>query len=440
MNRFNAKLLIINMLIVIKRTWPQFDLLLKNIPDHRKKSTYEIGEILMAGLAMFMFKRKSRNHADKSVRGNFEKNYLALWGLRLPLMETVDKFLRMLPPEELEKLKHELVRSLIRRKALEKWKFNNSYLVSVDGTGLMSFDEEPFEGCPYQTSKNGKKTWTAYALEAKLCCSNGFSISLGTVWLDSSENIGDDKQDCELKAFKRLAVKLKRTYPRLPMVIVADSLYPNQTSFDICKNNGWGYIFTFKDGCLKSIQDEVSSLRPLHRQQKNKQENRLMENNHIKKETLEFINGLEYHKHQLNWLGYTKKDGGETEQIFTHITNINITKNNVREISCNGRLRWIIENQGFNTQKNGGYSLQHKYSRKHYFAMQNYYHLLQIAHMVMQLLEKLQRIKQMLKESGMTLLAAVEDTISTMIKGSIKSYEIDKEFNLTKQLRYSTTG
>ena len=389
---------------------------------------------------MFMFKRKSRNNADKSVRGNFEKNYLALWGLRLPIMETVDKFLRKLPPEELEKLKHELVRSLIRRKALEKWKFNSSYLVSVDGTGLMSFDEEPFEGCPYKTSKKGKKTWTAYALEAKLCCGNGSGISLGTVWLDSSENIGDDKQDCELKAFKRLAVKLKQTYPRLPMIIVADSLYPNQSCFDICENNGWGYIFTFKDGCLKSIQDEVALLRPLHGQQENKQENSLWENNHIKKETLEFINGLGYqNKYRLNWLEYTKKAGEETEQIFTHVTNIHITKKNVRDISDNGRLRWIIENQGFNTQKNGGYDLQHKYSRKYYFAMQNYYHLLQIAHMIMQLVEKLQRIKQMLKESGVTLLAAMEDVISTMVKSTIESNEIDYEFKQAKQLRYSTT-
>lgn len=390
---------------------------------------------------MFMFKRKSRNHADNSIRGNFEKNYLALWGLRLPIMETVDKFLRKLPPGELEKLKHELVRSLIRRKALEKWKFNNSYLVSADGTGLMTFEQEPFEGCPYKTGKNGKKTWTAYALEAKLCCGNGFSISLGTVWLDSSENIGDDKQDCELKAFKRLAAKLKKTYPRLPMTIVADSLYPNQTCFDICENNGWGYIFTFKDGCLKSIQDEVALLRPLHLQQENKQENSVVENKRIKKETFEFINGLEYqNKYRLNWLGYTKKAGEETEQISTHVTNINITKKNVRDISNSGRLRWVIENQGFNTQKNGGYALRHKYSRKYYFAMQNYYHLLQIAHMIMQLVEKLQRIKQMLKESGMTLLAAIEEVISTMVKDVIGSNEIDKEFRLTMQLRYSTTG
>ena len=388
---------------------------------------------------MFMFKRKSRNHTDKSVRGNFEKNYFTLWGLRLPIMETVDKFLRKLPPEELEKLKHKLVRSLIRRKTLEKWKFNNSYLVPVDGTGLMSFEEGPFEGCPHKTSKNGKKIWAAYALEAKLCCSNGVSISLGTIWLDSSENIGDHKQDCELKAFKRLAVKLKKTCPRLPMVIVADSLYPNQACFDICKNNRWGYILTFKDGCLKSIQTEVALLRVLYENQKNKQENSLFENKRIKKETFEFINGLGYqNKYKLNWLEYTKKAGNEIEQIFTHVTNMHITKKNVRDISDNGRLRWVIENQGFNTQKNGGYDLQHKYSRKYYLAMQNYYHLLQIAHMIMQLVEKLKGTKQMLKESGMTLMAAIEDVISTMVKDFIENIDIDKEFGQTKQLRYST--
>ena len=433
--------MIINVLVTVRKTWPHFGALLNEIPDHRKRRSYEVGEILMAGLTMFMFKRKSRNNTDKTIRGNFENNYTTLWGLRLPIMETVDKFLRKLPPEELEKLKHELVRSLIRRKTLERWRFNKRYIVSVDGTGLMSFDYEPFEGCPYKTYQNDKKTWTAYALEAKLCCSNGISISLGTVWLDSSENIGDDKQDCELKAFQRLATKLKKTYPRLPMIIVADSLYPNQTCFDICKNNSWDYIFTFKDGCLKSIQSEVALLRPLHEQQKNKQQNTIFEDKKIKKETFEFINKLEYqNKYSLNWLEYTKKADGEIEQIFTHITNINITKGNVCYISHNGRLRWLIENQGFNTQKNRGYGLQHKYSRKHYFSMQNYYHLLQIGHMIMQLVEKLERIKQMLKESGMTLLAAVDDMVSTMVKEHITKQEACNEFNKTRQLRYSITG
>lgn len=428
---------IINFLVVAKRTWPNFNAMLEHIPDHRKRKTYDVGEILMAGIAMFVFRRKSRNHADKSVRGNFEKNYHTLWGLRLPILETVDKFLRKLPPEEIEFLKRELVKQLLRRKTLEKWKFKGDYIVSVDGSGLMSFDHEPYPGCPYKTSKNGKKTWTAYVLEAKLCCGNGIAISLSSVWLDSSENMGDDKQDCELKAFKRLAVNLKKEYPRLPVTIVADSLYPNQSCFDICKGNNWDYIFVLKNGSLPSVWEEVHQLLPLSEQQKNTQERAVFEGKTFKNERCRFINGIEYaSKHRLNWAEYTKTSKGKQELYFAHVTNIEIDRKNVWGISFHGRMRWIIENQGFNTQKNAGYALGHKYSRKNYWSMKNYYQLLQIAHMISQLVEKLAHTKKILGESGMTILAAVEDMAATMLKEKIKHNELQLQLETTKQLRY----
>lgn len=106
--------------MTLRRNWSHFEELLNEIPDHRKRKTYDVAGILMAGLSMFVFKRASRNHMDKTIKGEFERNYITLWGLRLPILETVDKFFRELPPRALEKLKHELVRSLIRRKSLEK--------------------------------------------------------------------------------------------------------------------------------------------------------------------------------------------------------------------------------------------------------------------------------------------------------------------------------
>ena len=36
------------------------------------------------------------------------------------------------------------------------------------------------------------------------------------------------KQDCESKAFTRLAEKIKKKFPRLPIVITADGLYVSQ--------------------------------------------------------------------------------------------------------------------------------------------------------------------------------------------------------------------
>jgi hypothetical protein len=52
------------------------------------------------------------------------------------------------------------------------------------------------------------------------------------------------------------------------------------------------------------------------------------------------------------------------------------------------RLRWKMENEGFNTQKHGGYELGHKYCRLSYTGLKNYYTLLLMACLINQLVEK----------------------------------------------------
>ncbi len=424
-------------MIVIKRHYPDFNLLLESIPDHRKKKTYQVAEIIMAGLHIFIFKRGSRNNADNGISGNFEDNYIKLFGLRLPVMDTVHIFLKNLPPEELEKLKQILVQRLVEKKVLSKYRFNNRYVVGVDGTGIFSFDHEPFPGCPHKTSKKGKTTWQAYVLEAKILCGNGFSISLITEWVRNSENL-DEKQDCELKAFVRLAKNIKKTYPRLPIIIAADSLYPNKTIFNICKSNNWHFILTFKDGTLKSVWQEVYLLYPLD-EKKNKIEEFLCRD---KKgwlyEKIMFLNNLEYDKFKIDWVEYTKSyaNSEEYEARFVHVTDIRISKDNAFGISSTGRLRWKIENEGFNTQKNGGYKLQHKYSQKNLFAMQNYYQLLQIAHLIVQLAEKLKKVKEGIAKSGRTIKSIWEDMVATMLKEIFITEDLEMQVDNTKQLRY----
>jgi hypothetical protein len=63
--------------------------------------------------------------------------------------------------------------------------------------------------------------------------------------------------------------------------------------------------------------------------------------------------------------------------------------------SRTGRLRWKIENEGFNSLKNGGYALQHKYSRVSYQATKNYYQLIQIAHLINQLMINSKRFQKL---------------------------------------------
>ncbi len=245
----------------IKHFFPRFYSQLQKIDDHRKKKDYEISELLFGAISLFLFKQGSRNsfnnnRADKEFTSNYEK----LFGMRLPHQDTIDDLFRKLNPKELENFKTSMIRELIEKKVLHQWRLlGKYYVVAIDGTGVNSYTERHCEKCLTRTSKSGKQTWFHNVLEAKLVLANGLSISLGTTWIENEEKTYD-KQDCELKAFNRLAVKLKKSFPRLPICIVGDGLYPNNTVFAICKDNSWEYIITLKDGNLPSVWEEAESL------------------------------------------------------------------------------------------------------------------------------------------------------------------------------------
>ena len=50
-------------------------------------------------------------------------------------------------------------------------------------------------------------------------------------------SVEEIKQDCETKAFLRLAGRIKKRFPRLPILLLADSLYASSTN---CAGNTSG--------------------------------------------------------------------------------------------------------------------------------------------------------------------------------------------------------
>ena len=71
---------------------------------------------------------------------------------------------------------------------------------------------------------------------------------------------------------------------------------------------------------------------------------------------------------------------------FVWLTNFHVCSHNVTNIANKGgRLRWKIENEGFNVQKNRGYEMEHPYS-EHPNGFRVFYLLLLIAHYLMQLI------------------------------------------------------
>lgn len=78
------------------------------------------------------------------------------------------------------------------------------------------------------------------------------------------------------------------------------------------------------------------------------------------------------------------------------LSSLRLNAQNSPQIANAGRRqRWKIENQGFNIQKNGGYNLEHAYSEGPQ-GMKNSYILLQLGHLLGQLLEHGSLIKPIL--------------------------------------------
>jgi hypothetical protein len=426
--------------ITIKRHFPEFLEMLSQVTDPRKRPIYNVEELLIAVLSMFLFKRGSRNHADNTaVKGNYSHNFQRLFHCKLPDLDTCNRLLKTLDAQELEEIKRKMVQLLLRAKVLDKYKLLGKYhLIGIDATGLHSFDYEPYPGCPYKTSKNGIRTWTAYVLEAKILCSNGFSFSIATEWVKNPVDQEYEKQDCELKAFKRLSKKIRQMYPRLPIAIAADGLYPNDNVFKICKSNKWRFIITFKDGNLPTVWEEVNLLKKAGASITVKTYDTVGQ----RKITTAYciINNNDYKKHTINFLETniisqpfdTIKNEKTTHERFVHITDLEITNKNCKTISDYGRLRWKIENEGFNEQKNNGYNLCHKYSRKSFNATQNYYQCLQIAHMINQLAYKTKYIKNMIGSHD-TLKSFEECILIIMIGHNLDNFQSP---NFTCQMRY----
>ena len=79
---------------------------------------------------------------------------------------------------------------------------------------------------------------------------------------------------------------------------------------------------------------------------------------------------------------------------FKLVTSFRLTAPKVVPVANEGgRGRWKMENEGFNSQKNGGFEAEHAYSEDE-TARKIFYFVLQMAHLLFQLLAKGSLLRQ----------------------------------------------
>jgi hypothetical protein len=185
-----------------------------------------------------------------------------------------------------------------------------------------------------------------------------------------------------------------------------DGLYAGGPTFQVCTDHDWNYLVVLREDDLPQLQRSFAAVLP-HLPNQCKQvclhEINAQKRAEWVQQDYRWAEGLSYTDSQkrVHWLNLiecqeTRIDTRRqvTRLRYKWITNFSLTSRNVdRLANQGGRLRWKIENEGFNVQKNSALKLEHPYSQDP-TARKVFYLLLQLAHLIFQLLQKGSLLRQ----------------------------------------------
>ena len=373
--------------------------------------TYHKRFLVWWGLSLFLCKLSSRRQLDYQLNTDGPEvlenlNHLAETAQdSRPVNQTLEYFLEGTGAAPIAGLRQRMVERLIRMKALEAARLLGRYVVLIDGSGYLVFNHRHCDDC--LTQRHGETTlYMHQVLEAKLLGPSGTVVSIATEFIDNSDaqsapagaSQEEVKQDCELKALRRLLAKLRAEFPQLRICLSGDGLYACGAGFQVAKDYKCDYIYVFKPGRLPALWEDFQGLLQLVPQQQV-----VWTTPQRLEQVHRWVNDLHYtdsdgRAWNVNALECTEtdKEGNKTE--WSWLTSLELNHETVVAIATRGgRQRWREENEGFNTQKNSGLNLEHAYSHTCWAA---YYFLLQIAHLLLQLVEKGSLLRRLAQEQG----------------------------------------
>lgn len=400
---------------------------LGRIPDPRnpRKIKHRMTVVMLYGVLMFVFQMTSRRETNRDMTTPQLLEHLRIFFPELTDMPHQDTLCRLLATVDVDRIESDyidLLKRLIRKKKFQNLLHNKRYLVAVDGTQKYKM-EECWDSRYLRRkirSKEGEEVqyqYYAYVLEAVLIFSNGMVLPLMSVFLENTaeleaiENDQDWKQDCELKAFYRLAGRLKQEFPKLPLTLLMDGLYANGPVMEICRKNKWQFMIVLKNESLSTVWKEVEGLLRLDMKREHVHERKWQG----RQQEFRWVNGMEYDygsgKRNVltihvvtckeNWEEIDRKTNVKVAKTAAHawISSDPIDQKNVHA-RCNlaARKRWLHENNILK-EKHQGYQYEHIFSHD-WNAMRGYHYLMHIARLLNELALHSMALAEHVKEVG----------------------------------------
>lgn len=423
------------LLIIMKQYFPKLTSWIENLTDTRHQSyiTYDFKICLLTQILAFCSSYQSMNKIGRDFNSDIVikniNNILKTNYAELPHKDTLINVISEIKFEELEHIQTKIIKTLIRSKMLDKYRFNGLFHIVIDGTGLYStrvnLGEQAITKVYNKDADNEYTLYSYYALEAKLVCGN-MTFSLATEFVENetyTDEYGNtyrkfDKQDCELKASYRLLNKIKNRFPKLPIIIGGDALYLGRPFLELCDSLKFDYIIRYKESDAPTIKRNFNEIKIID--QDYEYQNEIIFGD-LKNKDFYTLNVISYDEESVD-----EETGEITITNFSFVTSLHITSKNKNDLVLLGRRRWKIENKGFKEQKSDILNIKHIYTKR-CEGTKNLYLLIQFAHTFLNLLNY-----------GDILIIDLKTTkneVSDLIKQTLTSTIIHLNLNRKIQLR-----
>jgi len=417
-------------------------------PRNPKKNKHKLTVLMIYGILCFAFQMSSRREANREMtRPQFEENLRALFPdlEELPHADTLARLLARIDVTQIEQAHLDMIHNLIRNKKFRRYLIRGCYPVAVDGTQKLSravlwaaqclerkvrtkkdTDQKKKAKTDQPTEQESAKEYYVYVLEANLAFANGMVIPLLSEVLNAQEGDSQrDKQDCEQRAFHRLAQRLKKCFSHLPIILLLDGLYPNGPIIESCRQNNWDFMMVLQDDSLPSVWEEIQGLK------KYQSQNQLSQKWGDRQQHFWWVNDIPYsYKDPASGKSKTQKVHAviceeSWEEIAPASTQVvkktskhawisdqPLRRANVHE-RCNlaARHRWGIES-GILVEKHHGYQYEHCFSYQ-WEAMRGYHYLMRLGHALNVLARYSYALAKHVRELGVRgLIAFVRSTLA----------------------------
>lgn len=342
----------------------------RQLPDPRdpRRITWEMPAVLMSAFAMFFFQHPNlleyqRRMKKKSGRSNLAR----VFGIEdLPSDTQMRQILDGAPVEPLLGVLAEVFERMRRvgwtSKFVTEVEGRKVYTVALDGSQYFSSTKIECPGCLRRSAKNGELHYSHVVVGATLVRAGSHAI----LPLDAEQvrnEDGQEKQDCEINAGKRLVQRIREQHRQLSLCVLGDDLYAHEPFVRDLRELRMGFVLVAKPASHVELFDWVEDLDRLGECRRGKWE----EGPVCKRRYFEYRLAAQVPLTQsgevlVNFVEvWERNKEGKVVYHNSWVTDFEVWPENAATIIGIGRARWKIENEQFNVQKNHGYELEHNY-------------------------------------------------------------------------------